>query len=45
MLRAFYSSDEDYKLVHNFNHNPTKFNFEEVLKKMGHAAVAQEKET
>lgn len=45
VLRAFYSSDEDYKLVHTFNHDPTKFDFEEVLKKMGHAAAAQAKET
>ena len=35
-LRAFYTNDEDYKMVHAFNHAPAKFDFNELLKKLGH---------
>jgi ATP synthase F1 complex assembly factor 1 len=37
VLRAFYVNDEDYQLVHAFNHKPAVFDFQEVLKKLGHA--------
>ena len=36
LLRAFYTSDEDYKMVHAFNHTPASFDFTTLLKKLGH---------
>ena len=36
LIRAFYISEEDYKMVHAFNHSPSKFDFNDLLKKLGH---------
>lgn len=35
LLRAFYVNDDDYALVHRFNHQQAAFKFEDVLAKMG----------
>lgn len=40
LLRAFYSDDEDYKAVHEFNHNPSQFDFQALLAKTQVAAAA-----
>jgi hypothetical protein len=37
LLRAFYTHDEDYRLLHAFNHKPSDFSFDELLKKLGHS--------
>ncbi|EFJ52358.1 hypothetical protein VOLCADRAFT_86712 [Volvox carteri f. nagariensis] len=34
LLRAFYISSEDYQLVHTFNHQPAKFDFGALLRKL-----------
>ncbi|KAG2432947.1 hypothetical protein HXX76_008675 [Chlamydomonas incerta] len=34
LTRAFYCSDEDYALVHTFNHKPASFDFRAVLRKL-----------
>jgi len=36
LCRAFYTHDEDYKLVHDFNHSPAQFDFDALLRKLGH---------
>eukprot|EP00955_Chlamydomonas_euryale_P069258 360374-Chlamydomonas_euryale.AAC.7 len=40
LLRAFYVDDDDYAHVHAFNHTPDRFDFEAVLKKLGHGGSA-----
>lgn len=35
LLRAFYVNDDDYALVHRFNHQQAAFKFEDLLTKMG----------
>ena len=35
LLRAYYTDDEDYKLVFDFNHNPLRFDFNALLAKSG----------
>lgn len=36
LIRAFYVSAEDYQMVHAFNHSPSKFDFNALLKRLGH---------
>ncbi len=35
LIRAFYTSEEDYPLVRTFNHAPAAFDFEALLRKLG----------
>ncbi|GIL45820.1 hypothetical protein Vafri_2970 [Volvox africanus] len=34
LIRAFYTSPDDYPLVHTFNHKPAQFNFGALLQKL-----------
>ncbi|KAG1662566.1 hypothetical protein FOA52_003945 [Chlamydomonas sp. UWO 241] len=43
LIRAFYTHDEDYQMVHAFNHAPAKFDFAAVLAKLGHGGDAEKK--
>jgi len=35
LLRAYYTDNEDYKAVLDFNHNPMRFDFDALLAKSG----------
>ena len=36
LVRAFYTNEDDYKMVHAFNHKQADFDFSKLLKKLGH---------
>lgn len=40
LLRAFYSDDEDYQSVLDFNHQPSRFDFDRLLEKTRVSAAA-----
>jgi hypothetical protein len=40
LIRAFYTDPESYQTVYQFNHDQSRFSFEELLRTLGLAGTA-----